>query len=107
VKKKPSLVLTNLKPEVGFAVLLVIHVYSVNKGLSNIKNRMIEDLLIRRMGFMGARVLLGGKGITLLAILWVCTVFSGEFGCSKKVDVSEPEDWEVTYFCQEKGFESP
>ena len=50
MKKKPSLVLTNLKPEVGFAVLLVIHVYSVDKGLSNIKNRMIEDLLIRRMG---------------------------------------------------------
>jgi len=42
---------------------------------------------------MGARALLGGKGITLLAILWVCTVFSGEFGCSKKVDVSQPEDF--------------
>ena len=54
---------------------------------------MIEDLLIRRMGFMGARVLLVGKGITLLAILWLFAAFSGEFGCSKKVDVSQPEDF--------------
>ncbi len=42
---------------------------------------------------MEARVLLGKKGITLLAILWLFAAFSGEFGCSKKVDVSQPEDF--------------
>ena len=42
---------------------------------------------------MEARVLLGKKGITLLAILWLFAAFSGEFGCSKKVNVSQPEDF--------------
>jgi hypothetical protein len=54
---------------------------------------MTEGLLIRRMNSMEARVLLGKKGITLLAILWLFAAFSGEFGCSKKVDVSQPEDF--------------
>jgi len=42
---------------------------------------------------MEARVLLRKKGITLLAILWLFAVFPGEFGCSKKVEVSQPEDF--------------
>lgn len=43
---------------------------------------------------MGARALPWVKGMTLLAILWLFTIFSGEFGCSKKLDVTQPESFE-------------
>ena len=72
------------------------YIFKVDKGLSSVNNRIRKNLLIKRMNFMGARVLLEKKGITLLATLWLFAIFSGEFGCRRQVILSNFEYLEGT-----------